>query len=252
MKRLLVLLVCSASLLSGCGNSSDSDESASATPVATPTVQWAGKWAVSFNGLPYLTPEDPKGELVTRDFRHGDEMHTCNDRGSVRVGTTVPQSVEGRFLLFSEQDGPTKILDNGALTGYSQTPAGAATAAYNAVASIALLDYYTSQTIDDLWDLGVSIGGLLKPGEHYPELGKTNAVSLPYGFRVLSCTSRTAQVELLVDPAVPGEYAIITLPMVYENDTWIVRMTAEMFANNARRIAIEDIEWETWTKWNFG
>ena len=101
-----------------------------------------GTWSVTPQGDPIYTPinslGDPLGVPTDRD-----EISECK-KDAVRVPNKITiEYIHGRFLLFSDTDGPGKSEGNGILTDYAKTPAGAMLAASNFL-------NYTMVAADDL------------------------------------------------------------------------------------------------------
>lgn len=235
-------------VMSGC--TQEDPQSVPTSTVASPAGAFSegGKWNVSKTGQPFMTPSNPDGDIVSTTLRDDNELDEC-DGPTVRTSRVVPQLVHGRYLLFSEEDGPARLSDSGALVDYSPTAFGAALGAYNAFAAYAGFDDYLLRVGDEIVDFGVPMP------EKFPEEAaeERTAPELPVAFRVHDCSPQTAVVDLLFDPRVEGQYAIgENYPMVFENGTWILRTTFEQFGESARRVDKSSIEWEDWTQWKLG
>ncbi|MDY3128138.1 MAG: hypothetical protein SOW59_08475 [Corynebacterium sp.] len=242
-----------ASILGGCSSepapvSNDASIAEPSSQAVEPVLE--GKWDVSRKGQAYMVPVNEYGDVVGSSVRSKNELDQCRDIPTTnlyRTSKVVPQLVQGRFVLFSYEDGPGRLADSHAPVDYSPSPFGAALAAYNAFSIFMGWGEYFHQVADDVIDMGEPVPDVL------PEFEEAGRIPhLPIAFRLENCSPHSAKVYLLLDPGQgEGIVGVMAFRMVYDNNTWIWKF--DPFNDEpGKQYLRDDIDWGEWTSWQLG
>ncbi|KQB84076.1 hypothetical protein [Corynebacterium oculi] len=190
-----------------------------------------GTWSVTPQGDPLYVPDSPLGEPLGKPTEN-DEISECIP-DSVRVPNKVNlQYVHGRFLLFSDTDGPGGVQENGILKDYSQTPAGAVVAAANFLSYVTVASDGLGRAADR--ELLLSDESLYGPGQGSGR-GMMPPAPPPDAFKVHSCAGNIITLSLAIgqplrDDGSPAQRATWLVPMLtmrWDKGQWKVMVTDE-------------------------
>lgn len=186
-----------------------------------------GTWSVDATGQPVLTPDSSTGQILgsPRDAR----MEECGSFSWAQPSRLTAQYIHGRFLLFSESDGPGRVNREDIPVDYSQSAAGAFLGAYN---FLALTDPARDELALAAWDQ--LFEGTVSPAVARGDIDETGtfkpAVPLPVAFQIETCSESTAVVKIAFESSVGASgdaltydaYAAVRLPVVYRDGQWVV------------------------------
>ncbi len=211
-----------------------------------------GTWSVDATGQPVLTPDSANGQILgnPREAR----MEECGSFSWVQPSRLTAQYIHGRFLLFSESDGPGRVNRENLPVDYSQSAAGAFLGAYN---FLALTDPARDELALAAWDQ--LFEGTVSPAVGRGEVDETGtfkpAVPLPAAFQIETCSESTAVVKIAFESSVGADgnaltydaYASIRLPVVYRDGQWIVVLDDAARARSAEHGISSLSGWTTLT-----
>ncbi|MDD7586037.1 MAG: hypothetical protein SPK00_01675 [Corynebacterium glucuronolyticum] len=196
--------------------------------------------------MPVYLPDNEDGDVLTKELA-ASEMETCDPMVNPRVPEeTRVEKVHGRYLLFTVKDGPSKIED-GLPVGYSHTPAGAATALYNASAVLTPVnadgspDSTSQAAANKLYEPKL---GDLPSGDQVYSL---KDAGFPFYFRVLGCNSEVVTVEYGVGYRSGEVVATIRSQAVWRDGDWKFNVMAPTDGEAATK---EDVV--GWASWKIG
>lgn len=186
-----------------------------------------GTWAATAAGVPIYTPRNPEGEPLGAATDR-DEVSDCRP-DAVRAPEKVNvQYLHGRFLAFSPTDGPDQVGEDGLLTGYAKTPAGAALAVYNTVNYVTVSNDERGQS---------AIKKLIK-GAKYDGYINSESFMLPpshpmEAFKVQNCAGNMVTISLAFPQPMDDEGNLSDKPLwnatmseaYWEDGQWYLRMT---------------------------
>lgn len=246
-----VLAIVGTKLFSDPSRSVNEAQSESATsPAVREQVSPAqkGSWTATSYGVSVYIPSAADGEVLTNKLASS-EMQECDPMAVPRVPIeTRVEEIDSRYFLFTTTDGPSKI-EKGLPVGYSHTPAGAATAMYNA--SVALIpvdtdgktfvrsDAARERLADpELDPLPMDeVGGYSKEG-----------AAFPFYFRVLSCNQDAITLEIAnAYGATTEPIAAVRMQMVWRDNDWRVNVAAPI---ETRDVTGDEVG--SWARWKIG
>lgn len=224
-----------------------------------------------------VEPAHPDGG-VTSDMRGRRVLVPANDRGTPRTDAVyaaedqcspaekirTPEGLEiqrahGMATVWSTSDGPTGFT--GPLPdGYSRTPAGAALAAWNLYALMNAGGDAATAVLTERSGMSQSQRSeFLRILEENGSAASMEArenwenVTVPDGFRVLSCADDLVNIELAkplgADVQGPSDkyWQVLRLPMLWKGDRWEINGAD---GNNVERETINELGSE-WSRWEF-
>lgn len=211
-----------------------------------------GTWSVDAMGQPVLTPDSPTGQILGSPREAG--MEECNSFSWAQPARLTAQYIHGRFILFSESDGPGRVNQEDLPVDYSQSAAGAFLGAYN---FLALTDPARDEIALAAWNQ--LFEGTVSPAVERGEVDETGtfkpAVPLPVAFQIETCSESTAVVKIAFESSVGASgdaltydaYAALRLPVVYRDGQWVVILDDAARARSAEH-GIESLSgWTTLT-----
>ena len=206
-----------------------------------------GSWTATQGGFPVFIPENEDGEILTKDLASS-EMETCDPMVNPRAPEeTQIQQIHSRLILFTTTDGPSRIED-GLPVGYSHTPAGAATAFYNASVVVNPVNSPEGETSISQEAAKKLFSPQIEPLRVEDSEYSLDGAAFPVRVRVLACNKETVTIEV-VNSFSPAGAPIVAnrVQMVWRDNDWKVNLEAP---TDWRKVSSAEVE--SWTRWKIG
>ena len=260
----LVVVVAVAAVLIFRSPAEQANDNADRPATAAPTTEKVepahpdGSVTSDMWGRRVVVPANDRGTPRTVDLYMVEDQ--CSPAEQIRTPEGLEiQRAHGMSTVWSASDGPTGFT--GPLPdGYSRTPAGAALAAWNFYslmnsggdAATAVLTERAgmseTQSAEFRRILGENGGtASMKAREDWKN------VTVPDGFRVLSCADDLVNIELAkplgADVQGPSDkyWQVLRLPMLWQGDHWEINGADD---NNVERETLNELGSE-WSRWEF-
>lgn len=189
-----------------------------------------GTWTVTPQGDPLYVPNNPLGEPLGNPT--GDnEISECRP-DSIRPPNKINlQYIHGRFLLFSDSDGPGGVQENGILKDYSQAPAGAVVAAANFLSYITVASDGIGRAADEQLILSDESVYGNRQGEGRGMMPPTPP---PEAFKVHTCAGNIITLSLAIGQPLNSDGSRASQP------TWLAPMLTMRWDKGQWKVMVTD------------
>ncbi|MGO3084473.1 hypothetical protein [Ancrocorticia populi] len=209
-------------------------------------------------GRKVVTPANGRGNPLSPQTQRNAESCSQEEKNRAPDGLEI-QRIHNVMTVWSTSDGPTDISTE-VPNGYSRTPAGAALAAWNLSTLVNAGGDVSTDVLADYMGLSEQKGQEFRRvveedggSQSRQQLPGSEALLVPDGHRVVSCTDDLIVVELAkplgADASGPTEkyWQVMRIPMLWKDGHWEINGKDN---NDAFRETVSELGSE-WKRWDF-